>query len=122
LALLTGVTLSDGSFAPSDASPARLSFQAGRLLSGENGASVQPVSRLDIELWDETTARPSRLGLIARLRDILPGRYAFGLTGRDPHGKVLPAGRYRVRLIAYPTVRGPATRRAVVFTVEKPSG
>lgn len=120
LALLTGVRLSDTSFAPSDASPVVLAFQAGRLLSDGTGASVQPVSRLDIELWDETTTRPARLGLIARLRDLLPGRYAFGLTGRDPHGKVLPAGRYRVRLIAFPTVRTAPTRRSVVFTVEKP--
>jgi hypothetical protein len=117
LALLRGVAISESSFAPSDTKPVVLAFQAGRLLSGRGGPSVQPVSRLDIELWDETEARPSRLGLVARLRDLLPGRYAFGLTGRDPHGKVLPAGRYRLRLVAYPTVRGPASRRSVVFTV-----
>jgi len=120
LTLLTGVSLSASSFAPSDTAPAVLAFQAGRLLSGEGGPSVQPVSRLDIELWDETEARPSKLGLLARLRDLLPGRYAFGLTGRDPHGKVLPAGQYRVQLIAYPTVRGAATRRSLLFTVERP--
>ena len=121
LALVTGLRLSARSFAPSDTSPAVLAFQVGRLLSGETGPSVQPVSRLDIELWDETEARPSRLGLLVRLRDVLPGRYAFGLTGRDPHGRVLPAGRYRVRLVAFPTIRGAATRRSLVFTVEKPS-
>jgi Subtilase family/PA domain len=117
LALLRGVAISSSSFAPSDTTPVVLAFQAGRLLGGRDGPSVQPVSRLDIELWDETETTPSRLGLVARLRDLLPGRYAFGLTGRDPHGKVLPPGRYRLRLVAYPTIRGPATRRSVVFTV-----
>ena len=119
LALLTGLHLSDHTFSPSDASPAVLSFQAGRLLAGASGPSVQPVSRLDIELWDATEKKLSRLGLLARLRDLLPGRYAFGLSGRDPHGKVLPAGRYVLRLLAFPTVRGPATRRSVTFTVER---
>lgn len=121
LALLAAVGLSARRFTPSDASPAVLSFQAGRVLTGAGGSSVQPVGRLDIELWDATGARLSRLGLLARLRDLLPGRYAFGLTGRDPHGKPLPPGDYRVRLVAFPTIRGSVTRRAVDFTVEKGS-
>lgn len=117
LTLLAGLSLSARRFRPSDASPSVLAFQAGRLLAGESGSSVQPVSRLDIELWDATGRKPSRLGLLARLRDLLPGRYAFGLTGRDPHGRVLPPGRYRLRLVAFPTIRATATRRTVDFTV-----
>src|SRR5919201_6110486 len=115
LALLGPVRVSTHSFAPSDASPAVLTFQAGRVLQGDGGPSVQPLSRLDVELWDETETRPSRLGLLARFRDVLPGRYAIGLTGRAPHGKVLHRGRYRVRLIAFPTIRALPTRRSVVF-------
>jgi subtilisin family serine protease len=117
LPLLAGVRLSAARFAPSDASPAVLAFQAGRLLSGAGGASVQPVSRLDIELWDATGRKQSRVGLLARLRDLLPGRYAFGLTGRDPNGKVLPRGKYRLRLVAFPTLRGAATRRTIGFEI-----
>ena len=118
LALLANLNISARRFWPSDTSPAVLAFQAGRVLRGKSGSSVQPVSRLDIELWDETGRRSSRLGLLARLRDLLPGRYAFGLTGRDPQGRVLPPGRYRLRLVAFPTVRGPATRRSVDFTIQ----
>lgn len=116
--LLSGLNLSDHSFEASDASPAVLAFQAGRVLTGETGASVQPVSRLDIELWDTTGRKPSRMGLLARLRDLLPGRYAFGLTGRDPNGRILPPGGYRLRLVAFPTVLSPATRRSVEFTIQ----
>jgi hypothetical protein len=115
--LLTGLRLSARRFVPSDASPAVLAFQAGRVLAGAGGSSVQPVGRLDIELWDITKPRPSPLGLLARLRDLLPGRYAFGLTGRDPNGRVLPRGQYRIRLVAFPTLRSPATRRSVEFSV-----
>jgi subtilisin family serine protease len=121
LALLQGVAISEKTVTPSDTTPVVLAFQAGRLLDGQDGPSVQPVSRLDVELYDETETQSSRLGLVARLRDLLPGRYAFGLTGRDPHGRILPPGRYRLRLVAYPTVRGPATRRSVVFSVVGPN-
>jgi hypothetical protein len=31
----------------------------------------------------------------------LPGRYAFGLTGRGPAGKRLRPGRYELRLTAH---------------------
>ena len=36
------------------------------------------------------------------MHDLLPGRYAFGLTGRGPAGRPLAPGRYDVRLRAYP--------------------
>jgi hypothetical protein len=36
------------------------------------------------------------------MHDLLPGRYAFGLTGRGPAGKPLAPGRYVVRLRAHP--------------------
>jgi hypothetical protein len=58
------------------------------------------------------------LGLLARLRDLLPGRYAFGLTGRGPGGNVLPKGVYTLRLVAVPTDDSKATRRSVTFRIE----
>ena len=70
------------------------------------GDELRPVARLDVELWRSDGAR---IGLLARLRDLLPGRYAFGLTGRGPDGS---AARARAatssRLVAFPTGDGPA--------------
>ena len=52
---------------------------------------LRPLSRLDVELW----RGGKRIGVLARLRDVLPGRYAFGLTGRGPRGARSPRGAYR---------------------------
>jgi hypothetical protein len=58
------------------------------------------------------------LGVLVRLRDLLPGRYAFGLTGRSPAGNVLGRGTYIVRIVAYPSLPGPASRKQVLFRVK----
>jgi hypothetical protein len=55
--------------------------------------------------------------LLARLRDLLPGQLALGITGRSPGGKVLPRGNYRIELVALPTGSGPPTRVAVRFRI-----
>jgi hypothetical protein len=52
------------------------------------------------------------------LRDLLPGRVAIGLTGRDPNGDRLAPGRYRVRLLAFPTSDGPPTSRTIAFRIK----
>jgi hypothetical protein len=52
------------------------------------------------------------------LRDLLPGRVAIGLTGRGPGGSRLDPGRYQVRLLAFPTTDGPATRRTIPFRIK----
>jgi minor extracellular serine protease Vpr len=113
--LLGDVRLASATFKPSDTGPSVLSFVAGRLV--RNGAvyEVQAVSRLDLELARAGAKKP--LGVLARMRHLLPGRYAFGLTGRGPGGKKLRPGRYVLRLMAYPTGDGPATTRAVRFRV-----
>ena len=91
------VDLSSPSSAPSDRSPAVLTFRAGRI-SGEAGAlSIDPVALLEVELLN---AGGKRVGLLARLRDLLPGEYTIGLTGRGPAGAKLVPGRYVVRLRA----------------------
>ena len=74
---------------------------------------------LELELW---TADGRRLGVLARLRDVLPGRYAYGLTGRGPSGRLLAEGSYVLRLRAHP-VDGddgtqPSTAEAV-FTITR---
>jgi hypothetical protein len=108
---LSAVRLSLHSFKPSDAAPALLSFVAGSVAH----AAVQPLSRLDLELW---SPEGGRIGLLARLRDVLPGRYSFGVTGRDPTGQLLPSGAYQLRLVAYGTDPGPPTVRTVAFTIK----
>jgi subtilisin family serine protease len=112
--LLEGVQLSAGSFAPSDTRPSVLSLQAGRVRTIGGRPELEPVERLDIELW---TDDGKRIGVIARLRNLLPGRYAFGITGRDPGGQRLEAGVYRLRLIAVPTGDGVPTRRSLTFAI-----
>ena len=113
--VLASVRLSTRSFSPSDAAPALLSFVAGSVRRSAGEPDVLPLSRLDLELWSPDGGR---VGLLARLRDVLPGRYSFGVTGRDPAGAVLPRGDYQLRLVAFATDAGPPTTRTVGFTIK----
>ena len=112
--LVGSLSLSNWEFEPSKAAPSVLAFQAGRAFDTADGTSIEPVGLLDVELW---TAAGKRLGVIATLRDLLPGRYAFGLTGRDPNGKILPAGIYVVRLRAQPVDAEEGTPPSTAQTV-----
>jgi minor extracellular serine protease Vpr len=112
--LLSEVALTQRRFRPSDARPSVLSIVAGRVRTVGGTDEVHPLERLDIELY---TGDRKRIGVIARLRNVLPGRYAFGITGRDSAGTRLEPGVYRVRVVAWPAGGGPATRRALLFTV-----
>lgn len=117
--LVGDVQLSHSEFAPSPAAPAVLAFRAGRVDGGPDGEAIEPVGLLELEL---VTADGRSLGVLARLRDVLPGRYAFGLTGRGPNGKVLADGTYAVRLRAHP-VDGedgtPPSTAEAVFTISR---
>lgn len=115
--LVGDVQLSHHTFAPSNRAPVVLAFRAGRVDRVADGEMIEPVGVLELELW---TADGQKLGVLARLRDVLPGKYAFGLTGRGPSGRLLPAGSYVLRLRAHP-VDGddgaqPSTAEAV-FTI-----
>ena len=112
--LLRRVSLSLTTFHPSDQKPSVLSLQAGRLAHAAGHDEVQALERLDISLWNK---RGVRLGLLARLRDVLPGSYEFGITGRSPAGAQLARGVYQLRIVAVPTMRGPATRRSLTFRI-----
>jgi subtilisin family serine protease len=112
---LAALRLSAGEFAPSDAAPVQLSFTAGSLRHTGGAPEVLPLSRLDLELW---SPEGGRIGLLARLRNVLPGRYSFGVTGRDPTGAVLPEGDYQLRLLAFGTDVGPRTIRTVSFRIK----
>jgi subtilisin family serine protease len=112
--VLSRVALSATAFKPSDTTPAVLSLRAGGLEELATGTQVQPLARLDVELW----RGGQRLGLLARLRDVLPGQVAFGLTGRDPDGNRLQPGLYRLQLVAVPTTGRPLTRKVVQFRIK----
>jgi Subtilase family/Peptidase inhibitor I9 len=113
--LLSDLSLSRKEFTPSDTSPAVLSFRAGDLGSGPDGAQIDPVGRLDMVLTNSTGFT---LGLLVRMRDLLPGSYAFGLTGRDPNGNKLPTGDYTLTLGAFPPDGSRPTFRKVTFTIK----
>ncbi len=110
--LLTRLRLSQTTFAPSDANPAVLSFVAGRVDGSDDQPQLLPLEELRLDLYHDDRF----LGTIARVRDLLPGRYAFGLTGRGPRGRRLPAGNYSVRLVATP-VAGPDDQATVRFHI-----
>jgi subtilisin family serine protease len=111
--LIGAARLSTERFRPSDAAPALLELRVGRLLDRGGVSEVLPVSYLDLELWRGR----ERMGRLSRLRNLLPGRYTFGLTGRGPGGRQLAPGRYRLRLLAYPPGDGPPSRQNVEFTI-----
>jgi subtilisin family serine protease len=115
-ALLGPLTLTRASFKPSESRPSVVVMRVGRVLRTVDGNTVVPVLRLDVELW---TDDGKRLGLLTRLRDLLPGRYAIGLTGHAPGGKVLTPGAYRLRVFAWPTGGGRPTVRSVPFRIRK---
>ena len=112
--LIRSAALSAHTFEPSDTAPALLSLDAGRVLEVSGRPEILPLRRLDIELW---RAGGPRVGVLARMRDVLPGRYTFGLTGRAPDGRRLPPGRYVVRVVAYPVDGGPPSSKRLGFTL-----
>jgi subtilisin family serine protease len=95
--LLTRVSLATTGGRITDATPAVLSLVAGAVTTTP-GIQVRPLEVLEVQLrrGDEL------LGLLARRRELLPGRYTFGLTGRGPDGERLGRGTYVVRVVARP--------------------
>ena len=112
--LVGRITLSSQRFKPSVEKPSVLTVDAGRVVHSAGKDEIQAVERLDISLWN---AHGVRLGLLARLRDVLPGRFQFGITGRSPAGAPLQRGTYQLRIVAVPTAGGRATRRSVTFRI-----
>lgn len=115
VSLLGTVRLSPPAFKPADTFSI-LSVVAGRIVRTGPRPNVEPVSRLEVALW---TSKGKRLGLIARFRDLLPGKYAFAITGRAPTGEILGPGTYRLIVRAYPTTPGPASRKVLHLKIER---
>jgi subtilisin family serine protease len=112
--LLGGVRIDPPSFSPSDTKPATLTVVAGRIAGGRT-LQIEPVGRLDVLLY---TAGGRFLGELAKQRDLLPGIYRFGLTGRGPGGAALPAGSYEIRVVAQPVLPGPASKTKIAFRIQ----
>ena len=103
--LLSQVSLLATGGRVSDATPAVLGLVAGAVTATPD-PQVRAVDVLEVQLW----RAGELLGMLARRRELLPGRYTFGLTGRGPDGERLAAGSYVVRVVARP---GDGTRRQV---------
>jgi len=101
--LISGVTIVPTDEHVSDATPAVLSLVAGAVTVTPD-PQVRAVDLLEVQLW----RGKALLGVLARRREVLPGRYTFGLTGRGATGARLRAGGYSVRVVAWP---GDGTRR-----------
>jgi len=97
--LVGQLSLDRTSFKPSDVQPAVLGVQIGRLAGGTR-IQIEPAARLDVLLY---TGNGAFIGVLTRLRDLLPGTYSFGITGRGPGGAILSPGSYELRLVAWPT-------------------
>ncbi len=112
--LISDVRLSSSTLDAKALAPALLTVRLGRLDGSAGSFAVTPVARFDAELVDP---QGEPLGVLTRLRDALPGTYAFALTGRAPSGSRLAPGRYTLRLLAFPTDGGRPSRRLVRFAV-----
>jgi minor extracellular serine protease Vpr len=111
--LVDGLRLSAARFAPSDAQPAVLSLVAGRVDGSTERPQLLPLETLTISLF-----RGRRdLGRLVNMRDVLPGRYAFGITGRGPRGARLAAARYELSIVATPVGGGAAEEQRISFTI-----
>lgn len=104
-------------FKPSDTSTAVLAIRVGQVAARRGLREVQPVSRLEITLRKLEDRK--LLGTLVELRDLLPGQYAFALTGRGPAGEPLVKGPYRVKVAAWPAGPGPPTVMSQRFTIKR---
>lgn len=111
--VIGSVALSRSAFTPSDRRPAVLTLVAGRVDGSRDRPQLLPLKKLAIDLY----RGKRRVGTLARLRDVLPGRYAFGLTGRGPRGARLRRGPYEVRIVGTPVGGARATTAKVAFQV-----
>jgi hypothetical protein len=75
-----------------------LSLVVGAVVRGAE-PQVRPVDLLQVQLW----RNGNFLGVLAKRRELLPGRYTFGLTGRGPGGGRLRRGEYVIRVVARPS-------------------
>ncbi len=112
--LISSAGLSRRSFAASDSAAEVLTLRLGRV-SGSWERRIEPAAKVEVGLWNNAGRY---LGVLARMRDVLPGHYVFGLTGRSPAGATLAPGDYRLRIKAFPSGGGKASIRSLRFTIK----
>jgi hypothetical protein len=112
--LIPSARLSSKAFEPSDVEPAVLTIVAGRVDGSAERPQLLPLEELSIDLY----RAKRRIGRLALVRDLLPGRYSFGITGRGVNGRRLPPGTYELRLAATPVGGGDPDQEVVPFTIE----
>jgi hypothetical protein len=76
---------------------------------------IEPAAKVDVELWN---GAGRNLGVLARMRDVLPGHYVFGITGRSPAGATLAPGDYRLRIAVFPSGGGKVSTRSLRFKIK----
>jgi hypothetical protein len=112
--LLAGVRLSQTTFVPSDVNPVVLDVGAGRVDGTIGQPQLLPLTTLEVELL---RGDGHLLGTLVTLRDVLPGHYRFGITGRDAGSRRLRPGSYRLRVVATPVGAGTVDTRDVPFRI-----
>jgi subtilisin family serine protease len=110
--LLSGLAIRQTGARTSETTPAILTLVVGAV-SGEAAPQVRAVHQLEIEL----RRGAQRVGVLARRRELLPGRYAFALTGRAPDGSRLRRGEYTLRVVAVPGDGTPRQSERIVYRV-----
>ena len=90
-----------------------LTFVAGRVDGNAERPQLLPLDLLEVEL----RSGGRRRGTLVRVRNLLPGRYAFGLTGRGPTGARLRPGAYELRVVATPVGGGDPAAAPVRFHI-----
>jgi subtilisin family serine protease len=111
--LIPSARLSSQAFEPSDVEPTVLTVVAGRVDGSVQRPQLMPLDELSIDLY----RGDRRLGRLALVRDLLPGRYSFGITGRGVNGRHLSPGAYELRVTATPVGGGDADEKSVPFTI-----
>ncbi|MHB8060077.1 MAG: hypothetical protein ACYDHO_04515, partial [Gaiellaceae bacterium] len=112
--LISAASLSHRSFTVSDSGAEVLTLGLGRV-SGTWERQIEPAAKVEVGLWN---GAGRYLGVLARMRDVLPGHYVFGLTGRSPAGATLAPGDYRLRIAVFPSGGGKVSTRSLRFTIK----
>jgi subtilisin family serine protease len=111
--LIPSARLSSQVFEPSDVEPAVLTVIAGRVDGSAERPQLLPLDELSIDLY----RGDQRLGRLLLVRDLLPGRYSFGITGRGVNGRHLQPGAYELHLAATPVGGGDVDEKSIPFTI-----
>lgn len=112
--LIRNARISSRTFEPSDVEPAVLTVTLGRVDGSAERPQLLPLEELSIDLY----RADRQLGRLALVRDLLPGRYSFGITGRGVNGRRLAPGVYELRITAIPVGGGFPNEESVPFTIE----